>query len=292
MIRRLSPCKVNLSLDVLRRRPDGFHDLRTIYQAIDLCDELAVAPARGHRDTLRLEGPYTAGVPQDSANLVLHALEVFRARVGVPVAPLDIVLTKNVPPGSGLGGGSSNAANVLAAANVLLGLGISATLLEETAAVIGSDCAYFVRAGTQEAEERGEVLMPLERRRDFHLLLALPAVHVATPPAYRALDPATFGERTDWRSLRAWLAGDEQAPLPRLHNTFEQSVAARFPEVARVLAALRTLAPDTTLLSGSGSACFALFRTRAEADAARAAWPLADVPVRVCRPLQSGSVGA
>ncbi|MDK2970869.1 MAG: 4-diphosphocytidyl-2-C-methyl-D-erythritol kinase [Candidatus Sumerlaeota bacterium] len=285
MIRATAPAKINLSLDVLRRRPDGFHDLETIFQEIGWCDELCFAPAE--TDSFRVDGPFASGIPTDATNLVRRAVAALRARCPGSLPPLHVVLTKNVPSGAGLGGGSSDAAATLRVLAASHGLDLPQDELETIAASLGSDCAFFIRGGTAHATGRGENLEPLVCKRDYALLVAVPPVSVSTARAFGALEPRDLGAQTDWPALRKWVVGE--ADLPPLHNTFERPVCSAYPSVSETLAKLRALNPLDAQLSGSGAACFAVFPDVRSAARAAGQWEQDGTAVRVCLPGGGGN---
>jgi 4-diphosphocytidyl-2C-methyl-D-erythritol kinase len=264
----LAPAKVNLELRVLDRDDaTGFHELATVFQAVDLADRLRieVAPEGVAVDVRGMD----VGPARD--NLVRRAAEAFVVETGLDTG-LRITLEKRIPPGTGLGGGSSDAAATLKALNALFGEPVPPSRLAELAARLGSDVPFFlgpsplaVGTGRGEELEAGAPLPPA------WLLIALPDVHVATAEAYAALDR--------WRKER----GPPEAARPprpsapasweevarRARNDFEDVVTAAHPPVAEARGRLAGTDPRCVLLSGSGSAVFALYGERALAEAAR-----------------------
>lgn len=281
MIRISAPAKINLALDVLKRRPDRFHEIDTVFLAIEWCDELTVDFAAQNSDEFRIAGPAAEGIPADASNLVARAIELLRQQTAVP--PLRIGLTKTIPSGAGLGGGSSDAAAAIRATNDLLELQLEPSEMERLVARIGSDCPFFIRAGAQRGRGRGDILEPLDYNRDLALLLAVPPIAVSTPEAYRLLEPEDFGPKADLENLAHWMAG-QRDDVPELHNAFQRGVAARHPEIAATLAELKRLGALRACLSGSGSACFGLFESVRECDAAAKQWALAGCRVLACKP--------
>lgn len=269
-----APCKINLGLDVLRRRPDGFHELRTLFLAVSHADDLEVfAHPRGEADALSIEGPESAGIDAGPANLVLRGVEGLRGwmragGLGREAGPLRIRLVKRIPHGAGLGGGSSDAAAALRAARETWRAPAGDAELARLAAGIGSDCPFFVRGGAAMATGRGEVLVEVPVARELAVLVAKPPCAVPTRGAYAGLDPARdFGDRTDFDGMLAWLRGGVGGP-PVPHNAFTRSVAEAFPEVAATLRALGGCGALAVQMSGSGSACFAVFDDPEEAERA------------------------
>jgi len=248
-----APAKVNLSLRVLGRRSDGFHEIRTVFQAIDLADEVRVSPARSGISVDVLG----ADVGPERDNLAYRAADAFLTRFG-GLAGVVVRLTKKIPAGAGLGGGSSDAAAVLRALGRLAGSPPDPEAVAEIGAALGSDVPFFLGASPlARAEGRGERLHPLQPLPEAHLVLALPPAHVRTADAYRALGRGSWSERDappapagphDWADVETALLNDFQAP-----------VAARHSEVRASLDLLRAAGARGVLLSGSGAASFGLF---------------------------------
>jgi len=273
--RMSAPAKINLVLRVLDRREDGFHELRTVFQAIDLADEVQVAWG-GNQVQLDVQG---ADVGPDVENLAYRAatrfLEARGERRGVRIG-----LVKRIPAGAGLGGGSSDAAAVLRCLAAISPGPADRAALGRIALSLGSDVPFFLGSSPlARATGRGEVLGPLAPLPTAHVVLVLPPVHVSTADAYRALAEARARGPTranplpdeEFRSdtgdalpsLERW--SDVEAALA---NDFEPVIAARHPEVRRALTELVASGARGTLLSGSGSACFGFFPDRAGAEAA------------------------
>lgn len=259
-----SPCKINLFLDVLGRRGDGYHDLRTVFLECCLGDSIeADFHTRNDGIRFRVKGPFADETPADETNLFLKAFQVYEQSGRELPSNLSLQLTKAVPPQAGLGGGSSNAATALRLANhfSLESDRLTVEELTQLAARVGSDCPFFVRGGVQYGSGRGEILEPILTRRIPSVVILVPQSRVPTPKAFASLSAACdFGEKSDAHSLMEWFAGST-IPLRdiRLQNAFERSVCEQYPEVKETLHILRSFDPDQALLSGSGSACFALF---------------------------------
>lgn len=265
-----APAKVNLFLHVGGRRPDGYHELRTLFQALQLADTVRVRRApRGPRAvTLQVDGP-DLGPPAE--NLAVKAAEAFLDAFGVP-GSVHVELSKRIPAGGGLGGGSSDAAAVLRLLGALTEMpGTPCSAREQTyriASELGSDVAFFLQPTPLALGlGRGEVLTarPALPRRD--VVLALPPVHVSTAEAYRALarapleptgatphSPRDDGLPSGWAAVEAGAVND-----------FGDVVSERHPEIRASLDALASVGASTVLLSGSGAASFGLFGERSQA---------------------------
>lgn len=251
--------KLNLFLEVLGRRDDGYHELETVMHEIDLADRLTVAPAdRGA--TLTCDD---ASLSCDDDNLVLRAVHALENRLHREL-PCRIHLEKRVPMGAGLGGGSSDAAATLRALKRLHELELADEELEDVAATFGSDTAFFVRGGTQLCRGRGEILTPLPHREDLRFVLVLPALHMATATVFAALR-LTVEKRDGYAFKRSFARGAAPAELRRhAFNRLEEPARATEHVID---ALLRRLARENARLSGSGSTVYALCDDDAHAHA-------------------------
>ncbi len=258
-----SPAKINLSLAITGRRPDGFHELVSVVACLAFGDTLRaeLLPESSAGFTLECDAP---GVPTDGTNLVLRAAEAFAAETGWRPG-LRFVLEKRIPAGAGLGGGSGNAVAALRALERLSGRVLPPERIHALAAGLGSDCPLFLHARPVVMRGRGERIEPLPeaaaaRLRGRRILVFKPDFGVETPWAYRAL-----AARPDWyddaasaeQKLAAWLA-DPAAPAESLlGNTLERPVFAKWLALPTLLAWLRERHGLAARMSGSGSACFA-----------------------------------
>lgn len=258
-LRLLAPAKVNLRLRVLGRRDDGFHDLETLFQAVDLADAVSL---RREGEDIRLEvRGVDLGPPEE--NLAYRAAEAFLEATEA-AGGVRILLEKKIPAGAGLGGGSSDAAAVLKGLNALWGTPLTPAELSTLGARLGSDVPFFLgESPLAVGRGRGEELTPCEPLPEAHLVLALPPVQVATGAAYRMLDRARRGaERPDSDPTGRACPGTWEDVKTLAANDFQPVIAEAHPEVARSLEGLRGAGGDPVLLSGSGAACFGLFPHR------------------------------
>lgn len=258
-----SPAKINLSLAITGRRDDGFHELTSVVCPLSLCDRLVVEVAGdGAGDTLECSNPE---IPCDGSNLILKAAAAFRSRMG-ELPGFHFRLTKNIPHGAGLGGGSSNAATALVAMNRLTGNPLSIEELEVLAASIGSDCPLFVSPRPRLITGRGECLEELpaeavDALREMRVLLFKPSFGVSTPWAYGAfrqqgekawVDPAEVRKQ-----IRHWLA-DPSDVARLLYNSLQPVVFGKYLALAVLTEQIRITFGLPTLMSGSGSSCFSV----------------------------------
>jgi 4-diphosphocytidyl-2-C-methyl-D-erythritol kinase len=259
-----SPAKINLFLAVTGRRPDGFHDLVSVVAPLDFGDELTATESGTDGFRLVCDDP---AVPVDGSNLVLKAAEAFAAATGRR-GGVQFKLTKRIPVGAGLGGGSSNAVAALRALNLLAGGIATEAQLEKIAAAVGSDCPLFLKSAPVVMRGRGErvelLAEPAARRlRGRPVLLFKPGFAVSTAWAYgrmaAANSPATvyWPEATAESRLAGWCAGDAPAEA-LLGNNLEVVVGQKFVAIPALLGQMRRESPAAVQMSGSGSACFAL----------------------------------
>ena len=283
-----SLAKLNLDLRVLSKRPDGFHDLRTVFQTITLRDTIDIQFELRERSQINLSS--SIDIPDNlvvrSAKLVL---DHFKIRAWVRFA-----LNKQIPMGAGLGGGSSNAAAVLLTLPALAGKRVPLPELVRLAETLGSDVPFFLHGGTALAVGRGTELYPLPDQPARSALVVATSVHVSTAAAYRALGrtaahPLTSQAESpilrEFQTIAWTLAGSHPGGsyldrLP-LKNDFEGAVFGQHPELAQVVRKLKRLGANPALMTGSGSAVFGLFPEVSQAVAAAARFPAGQAfPVR------------
>jgi len=259
-----APAKINLWLTITGRRPDGYHEVDTGLQAIDLADLVTLAPAPdGGGVECRVEGEFAAGIPGGEENLAVRAARALASRTGHELR-LRIGLAKAIPPGAGLGGGSSDAAAVLLALARRFAVPDPRHTLHALAAEIGADVAFFLEGGTQRARGVGEDLAPMDPPEERWGILVHPGVAVSTAWAYAAWDQATGGI--------ASVAAGGIADAPPAEdwrergNAFEPLVFGRHPEAAQAAAVLRAGPATVSRLSGSGGAVYALYRDEESRD--------------------------
>ncbi len=240
-----APAKVNLTLRVLGRRPDGFHDIETLMAPLSLIDRLEVSL----QDTAGIDFSCSdASLPTDGSNLVCKAVAAFEKKIGRPVG-VRIHLEKNIPHGAGLGGGSSDAAAVLKALNGLLGVGFSVEALENLAASIGSDVPFFIRCVPAICRGRGERIEPVERICGAEILLVKPPFPVSTAWAYGAWGAAPNSNATFAPMFGSIpMVNDLEVPVFSKH--------LQLPVLKSWLGAQPGVA--AAMMSGSGSTVFAV----------------------------------
>lgn len=261
-VTKQSPCKVNLLLNILGKRADGFHELETVMQPVALCDELSFEKTNGGI-VLTCSEP---ALPVDASNLVCRAAAAFFQRSGVS-AGVKMRLEKKIPMAAGLGGGSGNAATTLLALNELFDSPLDQTQLHEAAASLGSDIPFFLQTQPALATGRGELIQSLPSFRALEgcaFLLVHPGFGIATAWAYQELArfPAALnGEAGRATKLIAALdAGDLRKAAREFYNSLEAPALEKYPWLAVLQDFLRENGAVATLMSGSGSTTFAITR--------------------------------
>jgi 4-diphosphocytidyl-2-C-methyl-D-erythritol kinase len=252
-VRVRTPAKVNLFLEVLRRRPDGYHDLATLMVTVGLYDTLEFRDGGSGEVRLECDRP---GLSTGPDNLVCRAAKLLRDRLGVRRGA-DVRLTKRIPMAAGLAGGSSDAAATLAGLNRLWRLGLNARELSALGAELGSDVSFFFFGPAAWCTGRGEVIEPMRLGRPLDLLLVCPEAGLSTARVFQALTPPEAP--VDGAAVRrAAEAGDIEDLGKRLFNRLEEPAMRLCPEVAGWRDRLARLGPAGARMSGSGSAVFAL----------------------------------
>lgn len=256
-----APAKINLFLDILRKRPDGYHDLGTAFQTIDAGDTLEASLRKDTSITLSYNAKQDYPVETDLVYKAAHLLQsTYDVKMGV-----DLYLTKTMPIGAGLGGGSADAAAALRLLNRLWGLSLSAKELESLGVRLGADVPFLVEGGLSFAEGIGEILTPmppLSLSNSLILLVATPQCAVPTKAAYAGVKPSGEDRWSQWKSNYVSTA------IPELYNKFEESVLPQFPLIADMKKDFLAYGAIASLMSGSGSSVFGFFENRREADLA------------------------
>lgn len=257
--------KVNLTLSVGEKRPDGYHEVETVMTGVGLHDTVTLYRNVGPWDKLECDPPVTE---RAGDNLCMKALRVFFEEFGPKKDFVTIRLEKTIPTQAGLGGGSSDAAAVLRALRTLYAPDMTDTQLEEVAARLGSDVPFFIRGGTALATGRGEKLSALPDMPPCWLVIVKPEESHSTAAMYAAIDNAPRRVSGDSRAVREWLEkGDLSAIAAGLNNDFQQ-VLPEGSAVPAIVEALRQQGALNAQMSGSGSAVFGLFRCREDAETA------------------------
>lgn len=257
-IRFRTHAKVNLFLRVVGRRPDGYHEIESIFHGISLADEITVQPIDGNEVDVNMEitdGP-TAGVPQREHNLAYLAADALAGH-GVTRSGVRIDIMKKIPIGAGLGGGSGNAAGVLVALNELWGGGLGDDDLNTLGATVGSDVPYCLMGGTMLVTGRGDNLTPLPSPRDLHLVLGISHEPLLTKDVYDRWDDLGASSKTGSASMTLALGGGDPYEVAELlHNDLEPAAFSLRPELEELKKVICTAGALGAGLTGSGPTLF------------------------------------
>lgn len=275
-----SYAKINLGLNLLRKRADGYHDIATVFQQIDLYDNLYIK-----KNPLQIAVICSnPTIPKDDQNLAVQAFKIFQKETGISEG-IDINIQKRIPAGSGLGGGSSNAAVTLIMANDLWETGLTKDQLLIMAQKIGSDVPFFILGGTVLGEGRGEILTPFQINRHYWILLIYPRIYISTQWAYQQSKIGLTNDEkmTKFRSIFSDF--HYQNLRDSLKNDLEEVVFRRHPILQELKELFYTRGAFYASMSGSGSSLFGLFDTRDRAEKAKDFFTnYKDLDVYLCQP--------
>ena len=251
-------CKINLGLHVMRKRDDGYHDLETIFVPVSLHDELDISPANTFsfiQDGIAIDG-------NPDSNLVVRAYHLLQQHSGSRLSNVKIRLTKKIPTGAGLGGGSSDAAFTLVMLNKIFNLGIQTKTLQSLAAKLGADCAFFIENIAAFATGIGDQLspLPLNPLLNYKLLLVKPDEFVSTAEAYRDITPRSQRTHSEPIDLRKALDNDIHLWKNTIVNDFENSVFPKHPRLKKIKSELYDAGALYAAMSGSGATIYGIFQ--------------------------------
>ena len=255
--------KLNLTLDILGKRPDGYHDLRMVMQSIDLQDTVSLSLRREPGMQVSADLSF---LPQDESNLAAKAARRFFDETGLPCPGLAIDIRKRIPVCAGMAGGSSDGAAVLRLLRRIFSKDLAEERLEEIGALVGSDVPYCVRGGTALAEGRGEVLTDLPPLPPCYFVVCKPPCAVSTPELFGLVRTKRLRCHPDTAGmLQALEQRDLQAVAHRLYNVFEDVLPRRYAQVFEIKSELLELGAMASSMTGSGPTVFGLFRDRERA---------------------------
>ena len=245
--------KINLGLQVVSRKPDGYHNIETIFYPIPFCDALEIVLSESNETTFTQTGILVDGNIED--NIVMKAFRLLEKDFDLP--RIAIYLRKQIPLGAGLGGGSADAAFMLKLLNDFAGLGLSVEELEKYAGQLGADCPFFIRNSPVFAEGIGNIFTPVNvSLRDNYLVLIKPDIHISTKEAYNGINPKQPTSRLteiirlpvkEWKNYMV--------------NDFEEGIFARYPIIREITQSLYDLGALYSSMSGSGSSVFGIFES-------------------------------
>lgn len=264
--------KINIGLDIINKRPDGFHNIVSWFFPIPLYDILEAIPASNTKDIRFVQrGINLGGHAED--NLVVKAFRLLARDYDLPGT--DVMLYKAIPPGSGLGGGSSDAAFMLKLLNELYALGISEARLSEYAAQLGSDCSFFLYNRPALIRGRGDVFSGLNSEADInYIVLVLPKLHISTAWAYQHIIP-----KEPPFDLGDTISGSTEKWAQAISNSFEVPVFERYPELSRVKQKLYDANAFCAGLTGTGAALYGLFKEQPNMEHLGIEFPCKLLPV-------------
>jgi 4-diphosphocytidyl-2-C-methyl-D-erythritol kinase len=252
-------CKINLGLQVLQKRDDGYHDLQTIFYPVPMCDVLEVTHAPNAQSHTSIES-HGLPVPGDEkGNLILKAFDLLAKEL--EIKPVHFALLKNIPMGAGLGGGSSDGAAALLLINKFFGLNLSEQALLDYALKLGSDCPFFILNKPCLGEGRGEKLSPIQLSLNgYWIALIKPPIHVSTALAFKGLNLSKDIQRIG--SVQTNIQKDILQWKDVLKNDFEESVFALHPELSTIKEVLYQKGAVYASMSGSGATVYGLFKSK------------------------------
>ncbi|MFP3719786.1 4-(cytidine 5'-diphospho)-2-C-methyl-D-erythritol kinase [Niallia circulans] len=251
-----APAKINLSLDVLHKRPDGYHEVEMIMTTIDLADRIELALL--DNDVIKIVS-LNRFVPDDQRNLAYQAASILKEKFDVKKG-VEIKIEKHIPVAAGLAGGSSDAAAVLRGLNKLWDLGLTLDELAVIGAEIGSDVSFCVYGGTALATGRGEIIKELPAPPVCWVILAKPFIGVSTADIYKRLDTETIKHPNTEKMIESISAKDYDLMCENVGNVLENVTLTLYPEVAQIKEQICKFGADAVLMSGSGPTVFGLIQ--------------------------------
>ncbi len=253
--------KINLGLQILKKRDDDYHDIETVFHLIDLYDEIHF---EAHEGDILLECDHPE-VPKNSSNLCCQAADALRQRIGKRFG-VKIILKKRIPIGAGLGGGSSDAGAVLRGLPKFWNIAVDEQTLHEIALSLGSDVPYFLRSETAVATGRGEILEYFDFALPHWIVVAYPKIPISTAWAYRNFKFNEYLKRENLKQLLLENISELRVWVNKFRNDFEPLIFRTHEEVMRVKESLYVSGADFALMAGSGSAVFGLFQKKSYAE--------------------------
>jgi len=261
-----APAKINLFLKVLGKRPDGYHDIYSWFQAVSLSDNLTISLADSDNVRLKIKGD--TDLMPDRSNIVSKAAQLMRERFGLDRG-MDILLEKNIPVAAGMGGGSSDAAATIKGINRLFGLGLDNKKMAEIGLEMGSDIPFFFSSGQAEVTGRGENIDEIELPLNYEIILITPYLEISTGAAYASLKMGLTSSRSD---IKLFACKDFKGlidELTQIGNDFEFEHFKAFPVLTEIKNALLDVGASLVRMSGSGPTIFGMFENIPEGEGIR-----------------------
>jgi len=280
-----TPAKINLSLDILGKRHDGYHFVKTIMQAVSIFDEIKIEPNEAGEIRIFCDTPE---IPCDERNLAYKASIAFFKHIGCEPNGIDITIEKNIPAFAGLAGGSSNAGGVIVALNALMGTELSVDELCDIGEEVGADVPFCIIGATALAEGVGDILSPLPNMPECYIVIVKPDFDISTAEAFEKYDLFDVPKVSEFNDVIAALAMQDIEKLSSLlFNALE--FASNQPEISRIKEEMKEMGALGALMTGSGSAVYGIFEKKKHAS--RCAEELSEKYkfVEVCTPFHSGA---
>jgi len=260
--------KLNLSLDVVGKRSDGYHDMRMVMQTVSLCDELRLVLRHDGKINVTSDVHF---LPCDERNIAYKTAKAFFKRIDRTDLGVGISIKKHIPVCAGMGGGSSDGAAVLRSLNTLLGKPLTATELEELGMTLGSDIPFCICGGTSLAEGRGEILTGLTPLSDCHIVICKPRFSVSTPDLFKRLDSCDLRYHPDTPGLISALDSQDLSGVSRrMFNVFEDVLPPNMNKISEIKSLLLDKGALGAVMTGTGSAVFGIFDNKSRAYGAKA----------------------
>ncbi len=256
--------KINVGLRITGQRDDGYHSIKTLYQTVNIYDEVKLNLKDEQGVTFNWQGEK---VPDGDDNICSKAANSFFEFIGEEKG-VNIELEKTLPVGSGLGGGSSDAACVIRGLNELIDTKLSLKNMEDIASELGADIPFFIRGGCQYAEGIGDELSPGELSEEWVLLLVVPDIHIDTSWAYQGIHPLSLTRNINDVNLASFPHNGDAKNRKMFRNDFEPLVFSKYPEIGEIKKSLLKSEAEFASLSGSGSAVYGLYETTEMAEKA------------------------
>ncbi len=249
--------KLNLTLDVLGKLPNGYHSLSMVMESVELGDEVELTPRNDGEIILNSNLPW---LPRDGRNLAVEAVRLFRDTLGEEKLGADIYLRKRIPVGAGMAGGSANAAAVLRALNRYTGRPYDADGLRALGLQIGSDVPYCICGGSMLAEGQGEVLTPIAMPPECHVVICKPSFSISTGELFKKIDARSGRIRPDTKGLIAAMERKDAGGMSRrMYNVFEDVLPRNFRDISELKSRFLDWGALGTVMTGTGSAVFGIF---------------------------------
>lgn len=255
--------KINIGLDVLRRRPDGYHEVKMIMQTVDIYDDLILE--RTSEPGIHLQTDHEE-LPTNTDNLICRAAALMMEEKGIREG-VKVILTKRIPIAAGMAGGSSDAAAALRGLNALFDMGCSVEELQRLGVKLGADIPYCIVGGTMLSEGIGEILTPLPAPPDAHLVVAKPDINVSTAFVYGNLHVERLQDHPDIEGMAQALSeGSLQGICDRMGNVLETVTVPAYPVIEKIKDLMREMGAHNALMSGSGPTVFGIFTDKKQAE--------------------------